>query len=331
MTDLANAPRLLVEAELRPVQGERFQPTGFPSLGAATYQLHDGTEMLLVESAQSMANRLESAILEPGTVTPLPFLRGMPYVLVKQGEAALTSSLVEAHRLNSPYILEGTDKGLFERLKAELGVVAEGGVDESRLAAVLARYDIGALLHGIFLAKKELAGGRFRLRRAISAFIEARDVAPVISGGVKNDHVNPSGETSTGFGNVPFSREEYTASRITAYFNLDLAQIRSYRLPSELTQLLILLGQWKIARVLEQGLRLRTACDFEVARVTITRPDGYALPTTQTLEPQIRDLLAKCRSHFADPVVSEVRWTEGGSAKKAPKAKKGASQETGES
>jgi CRISPR-associated protein Csb1 len=58
---LANEPRLLMEAELRPLQTPRFQPTGFPDLGPARYQLHDGTEMLLVESAQSVANRLEAA------------------------------------------------------------------------------------------------------------------------------------------------------------------------------------------------------------------------------------------------------------------------------
>ena len=57
---LQNVPRLLIEVDLQPIQGTRFQPTGFPDLGAATYQLHDGTEMLVVESAQSMANRLEA-------------------------------------------------------------------------------------------------------------------------------------------------------------------------------------------------------------------------------------------------------------------------------
>lgn len=57
---LATAPRLLVEAKLKPLQGTRFQPTGFPNLGAATYDGPDGSRMLLVESAQSMANRLEA-------------------------------------------------------------------------------------------------------------------------------------------------------------------------------------------------------------------------------------------------------------------------------
>ena len=50
---LQHAPRLLMEAKLKPLQGHRFQSTGFADLGPARYTLHDGTEMLLVESVQS--------------------------------------------------------------------------------------------------------------------------------------------------------------------------------------------------------------------------------------------------------------------------------------
>ena len=53
---LKGAPRLLMEAELKPVQGARFQPTGFADLGAALYERPDGVRMVLVESAQSVAN-----------------------------------------------------------------------------------------------------------------------------------------------------------------------------------------------------------------------------------------------------------------------------------
>ena len=35
---LETQPRLLMEAQLKPIQGARFQPTGFPDLGAAAYQ-----------------------------------------------------------------------------------------------------------------------------------------------------------------------------------------------------------------------------------------------------------------------------------------------------
>ena len=63
--DLKDSNRLLIEVELEPIQGERFQPTGFPDLGAAEIQLNDNTASLLVESAQSMANRLEDVCLNP--------------------------------------------------------------------------------------------------------------------------------------------------------------------------------------------------------------------------------------------------------------------------
>jgi CRISPR-associated protein Csb1 len=91
------------------------------------------------------------------------------------------------------------------------------------------RFDVGSLIHGLFLSAKinnrTLAGGRLRVARALSAFIEATGVRVAASGGVKNDHVNPSGDTKTGFGNVPFSRDEFTAESIDCHVNLDLAQI----------------------------------------------------------------------------------------------------------
>src|SRR5438876_9466705 len=101
---LATAPRLLLEAHLQPLQGTRFQPTGFPDLGAATYDGPGGEKMLLVESAQSMANRLEAVCWDTVAddwVTPL---KGLPVVKVKdKASKPITNSMLEAHRLNSPY------------------------------------------------------------------------------------------------------------------------------------------------------------------------------------------------------------------------------------
>jgi CRISPR-associated protein Csb1 len=48
-----------------------------------------------------------------------------------------------------------------------------------------------------------------RLPRSLTAFIEARNVSIAVSGRVKNDQVNPSGDTAKGFGNVPFHRDEF--------------------------------------------------------------------------------------------------------------------------
>ena len=116
---LRSEPRLLMEADVKPLQGTRFQPTGFPDLGAATYTLSDGTEMCLVESAQSMANRLEAVCWDDAAEDVVPPLKGIPYVLVKQDGEVLTNSLLEAHRINSPYILESRDRTFFEKLPTD--------------------------------------------------------------------------------------------------------------------------------------------------------------------------------------------------------------------
>ena len=116
---LDDQPRLLMKAELKPVQGTRFQPTGFPDLGAASYQA-PGTngqpiDVVLVESAQSMANRLEAVCWDKAEEQITPALNGMPYVHIDlwNGEDS-TNSILEPHRLNSPYILESDDTSVLD-------------------------------------------------------------------------------------------------------------------------------------------------------------------------------------------------------------------------
>ncbi len=308
---LKDSPRLLIEARLKPVQGTRFQPTGFPEIGAAEYDGPDGERMLLVESAQSMANRLETVCWDEGTEGWVSPLSGLPFIRVlNEAGETLTSSVLEAHRINSPYILEGKDKTVFDRLKSELADMDEGIVDIRKLAKTLLQLDTNALLHGVFLAKKDLAGGRLRLPRALSAFIEAERVKVAASGGVKNDSVNPSGDTSKGFGNVPFARDEYVSPRISAYFNLDLAQLRGYGLGDTVTDMLTALALFKIRRFLQNGLRLRTACDLDVDSIAVTRPKGFELPELDALEAALPELISAAREQgvFAEPPVTEVTY-----------------------
>ena len=306
------APRLLIEARLKPLQGTRFQPTGFPNLGHAVYDSPDGRgRSVLVESAQSMANRLETVCwneVADDWVTPL---RGLPVVKVVDGNGKpLTNSLIEAHRLNSPYILEGKDKTVADLLKKRLAAMEIGRVDLRELAKVLLEFDTNALLHGVFLAKKDLAGGRLRLPRSLSAFVEAENVKVAASGGVKNDSVDPSGDTARGFGNVPFARDEYVAEDITAYFNVDLRQIRAFGLETDVERLLMLLALFKIQKFLAEGLRLRTACDLDVSRVSVTRPDGFELPALDDLESELPGLIESVGSNglFGESRVLTVRY-----------------------
>jgi len=286
-----DASRVLIEARLRPIQGSRFQPTGFPDLGPALFETSSG-QTLLVESAQSVANRLEATIWDSAKQELIPELKGLSYVRVQRPDNSyLTSSITEAHRLNSPYILAGKDKTLFQELKDKTAPFAEGVIDRARLARTIAEYDFNSLLHGLFLAKRELAGGRLRIERALSGFIEATGVRVAASGGVKNDPVNPSGDTSQGFGNVPFQRDEFTAESITAFFNLDLGQIRAYGLGAAGEQLLVALALYKVAAFLEGSLRLRTACDLECIEVLVRRPHAAKLPASAELRAALPKLV----------------------------------------
>ena len=303
-----DAPRILVEADLAPLQGTRLQPTGFPDIGAATYKLPDSTEMLLVESAQSVANRLETVCWDEARGDLVELLAGMPFVRVKRDGKVLTSSIQEAHRLNSVYI-EKSDG--FARIKEEIGDAEP--VDRRRLARALLKLDPNSLVHGTFL---ESISGTMRLARALSGFIEARDVQVVATGGVKNDRVSAGTESDSdatakeGFGNVPFHRDEYTAKTITAFFSVDLAQIHGYGLGGEAERFLVALSLWKVRRFLETGLRLRTACDLDLRGLRVTRPENWAMPERDDLEAEIKASLEKLTSMeaFARPPVFEVNF-----------------------
>ena len=312
LTALHDAPRLLIEARLKPLQGTRFQPTGFPNLGHAVYDSPDGRgRSVLVESAQSMANRLETVCWDEVADDWISPLRGLPVVKVVDGnDKPLTNSLIEAHRLNSPYILEGKDKTVANLLKKRLAAMEVGRVDLRELAKILLEFDTNALLHGVFLAKKELAGGRLRLPRSLSAFVEAENAKVAASGGVKNDSVDPSGDAAKGFGNVPFARDEYVAEDITAYFNLDLRQIRAFGLGADVVRLLVLLALFKIRKFLAVGLRLRTACDLDASGIAVTRPDGFGLPDLDDIESELPGLIESVGSEglFGENRVLTVRY-----------------------
>ncbi len=315
--ELDDHPRLLMQAELKPLQGSRFQPTGFPNLGAAVYQAPGAngqpTQVVLVESAQSMANRLEAVCWDDAEDRIALPLSGMPYIHINLWDGTdTTNSIIEPHRLNSPYILESNDTTVLDMLKSRLAGRERGQVDLQQLARVLAEVDTNSLIHGVFLAKRDLAGGRYRIRRSLSAFIEAIGVKSADSGGVKNDPVNPSGDTGKGFGNVPFHRTEYTAESIIAYFNLDMAQIRAYGLGENAERFLITLALWKIRKFLDSGLRLRTACDLDVVGdLKVKRPKGtFSVPSGAELEAELPTLIQACAADglFADPAVTQLTF-----------------------
>lgn len=305
LSALKNAPRLLIEAELKPVQGHTIYPTNFPNLGAATYaDPKNGCQNLSVESPQSMANLMEAACWD-GDTWRKP-LANIPYVeVVDETNQAFTWSTLEAHRLNSVYIEKSA---WFETLKQEVGFNEERPYDPPRqLAPVLLKYDPNSLIHGVML---ESIGGVVRLPRALGAFIESEDVQVAPGGGAKFDRNQPA-KTATqtakeGYGNVIYPRDRYAPRRTIAYFNLDLRQIRAYAINELAKDFLIRFALYKIGAVLMNGCQRRRECEFEVEKIEIKGrniPDDFS----KSLVPALKDpeQLAKETTEAIDKLASQ--------------------------
>lgn len=299
---VAVAPRILLEADLAPIQGRRFQPTGFPDIGPAEFTGADNQSHLLVESAQSMANRLEEAIWDDSRDELLAPLEGMPYVKTTDPKLGETNSILEAHRMNSPYIVDKIEKQMVKELDWNQKIRP----NLPALAKYLLKHDPNSIVHGIFFSN--VKPGTLRLPRLLSAFIEAEKVNQVASGGVKFDRLDAQGAAKDGKGHVPFQRVEYTAEKITAYFNFDRHQMESYGLSQQANEFLETLAMFKIRRFLDVDLRLRTACDLEVQEIRSKRPDNYKLKSETELASELqKHIQALTKSgEFNNPPVWEV-------------------------
>ncbi len=257
---LDSAARLLVEAELKVgTGGGRFQPTGFPDLGPALYHGADGGDWLLVESPQSMANRLELACWDEAADCFDAICNGIPFVrsvVTAGGEKSTTSTVQESHRLASPYILDGDlnsgngAQKLWQALKASSQHPRSLGLFENRPfllrnhADKLLMLDPGSLLHGVWLStkvegpsrqKKAICGGKVRFPRLLSGYIEAQNPQQANWGGVKRERILDGSESGTtdaesGFGSIPFPRTEFTAPNVRAFFSFDLQLLRTLAL-----------------------------------------------------------------------------------------------------
>ncbi|MDP9397817.1 MAG: type I-U CRISPR-associated RAMP protein Csb1/Cas7u [Actinomycetota bacterium] len=318
--------RQTFDVELRPVLGSRFQPTGFPDIGAATFkrpiQQPDGSVILrddlLVESAQSMANHLESVGWDRARQDQVPEFAGLPYVRVVTAEGEyLTSSRTEAHRLAAAFVkdsmLDGT--GMREVIRERLGLREDRPLAPRQIAAAVLALDPLCLVHGVFFAESaKVWPGQPRIARVTTAMIEAQGVQQVVSGGVKRDDVrhtvSDGGGAAEGYGFVPFHRTEFAAARVLAGFSIDRAQIASYGLPESATAMLLTLAQWEIRALLDRGLRLRTACDLELA-------GDVPLPSYEELTEQLRAGIDASADLLGERGPLEVVWQ--GSKKRAVK------------
>jgi CRISPR-associated protein Csb1 len=346
LTPLDSASRLLVEAELNVATGGggRFQPTGFPDLGPALYRGADGANWLLVESPQSMANRLERVCWVDGDGETDRVGRyndacnGIPYVQATDSDnRPLTASTLEAHRLSSPYIWDtqpfqdpdnGNNQiGLADYLKRLFNLLENRLVPWKKVAEGLLKVDPGCLLHGIWFNESSFAGGKVRITRALSGYIEARDPTTANFGFQKRDQVSDrtdkeAGQSAAeGYGSVIGPKQHFTSPEVKAYFQVDLERLRSYGLSKEQVRALTAWAIYKIRRVLvasRDGVAdLRTECKFETVKVSaqlVGQEDGkksdFSIPE---IDDDLKGLFKVLKrfepgdqSKISDPL--KVRW-----------------------
>ena len=316
-----DVPRLAYEVPMRPLVGSTFQPTGFPDIGAAEFTRispdGQGAERtLLVESVQSMANRLEATAWDRGAAQPAALIAALPYARVHRAPTGdfLTSSRLEAHRLASAFIRDAELDGrkMVEVIGERLGLAKDTPLNYPAMARAILRLDPFCLLHGVFFNAKPWFG-QPRFTRAVSAVIEAYGVDRAVSGGRKADVVRHQlgegvvGGTSEGYGSVPFHRVAWTAREIRAMFVVDTELLRSYGLGPAATELLTCLALWEIRSLLSGGLRLRTACDLELDGDIQVRRGDLQLPQVADLSTRIAELIAECGEEFADGPLT-VAW-----------------------
>jgi CRISPR-associated protein Csb1 len=264
-----------------------------------------------------MANRLEATAWNSSGDAPVSVFAGLPYVRVVHADdgSYLTSSRTEAHRLASAFIKDGShrDQSMRSLIKERLGLREDRPVAPHEIARAVFALDPFCLVHGVFFAEPaSVWPGQPKIARALSAFIEANDVKPAESGGVKRDHVRHSlsetGGTAEGYGTVPFHRTDWTAARIDAFFSLDRAQVRSYGLGEAATALLEGIARWEMRALLDGALRLRTACDLVTTGEPIVDQSHADLPSLADLESDISNLVPQCAELLDGGEPLEVEW-----------------------
>lgn len=306
--------RLRFQVPLQPSTGSIFQPTGFPDVGSATFSRPEGegtVECLLVESAQSMANHLEGVGWDDAEQQPVDELAGLPWVRVVAADDGrfLTSSRLEAHRLASAFVKDSTlgDKPMKQVIRERLQLRDDTPLDHRSIARGVFALDPLCLVHGVFFAEAATVWpGQPKIARAITAIVEATDVRPVNSGGVKRDivlHKASEGTTAEGgYGSIPFHRQEFTARSIDLFVSIDRLQFRSYGLGDDAADLLEAIALWEVRTLLDEGLRLRTACDLE----PLDDPDE--VPDARVLAARIREGAERCADRLGTREPVDVVW-----------------------
>ena len=232
--------RVLITAELHLAHGSFFQPTGFPDIGACIYTDGAGQRRCLVESEQSMANRLEAVCMRAPGVWRAPLSGKLPVIHVRNKAGhLLATNLTEPHRIASSYVLEGVVKGkngdeektLATNVETHVGINGKVWPLEgrNRLTQLVFALDPAAILHGYQFMQWEVVG--LRAARLLHARLEAtlaNEDSEVHYGLVKIDGIEPKASSAkkSNKGQSIAARARYVPKSIEATFEIDVLALR---------------------------------------------------------------------------------------------------------
>ena len=274
--------RVLFSAELHLANGSFFQPTGFPDIGACVYTDGAGQRRCLVESEQSMANRLEAVCMQAPGLWRKPLAGRLPVIRVEDKKnRLLATNLTEPHRIASSYVLEGNLRGtakndgttLEKKLEKHLGIDGKTWPLDGRekLTQAVFALDPAAILHGFQFMQWEAVG--LRAARLLHARLEATlaEDGEVHYGLVKVDGIEPesSAKKKSNKGQSIAHKQRYVPvpKSIQATFEMDVLALRERSLVPAIDEdraddgsknqaaqrFLVALALWKIHRFLTNG------------------------------------------------------------------------------
>jgi len=286
--------RVVIRAALDLANGRFLQPTGFPDIDACLYRDKEGRRWCLVESEQSMANRLEAVCMRSPGVW-VDDLKGLPVVAVKNKAGdLLTTNLTEPHRIASSYVLDGKRVGEKEDVKAKVARKVGLGNDgdfwpldrRGDLERLVFGLDPAALLHGFQFIQWKFVG--LRQTRLLHARLEAElaEQEPEVHYGmVKWDAIEPENtrEERANKGQSISAKSRIVPKEIAATFEIDVLGIKSLALTEAQKKFLLGLALWKVgafvtnkpsfdprSRQTGPSLRLRADCYLRSGAITWT-------------------------------------------------------------
>jgi CRISPR-associated protein Csb1 len=275
--------RVIITAKLTLANGAFLQPTGFPDIGPCIYTDGDGNRRCLIESEQSMANRLEAVCMKsPGHW--VQDLKDLPVIEVRDAkDALLATNLTEPHRIASSYVMEGKLNGsdVKTMLADKIGLSGDNGANwpldkRDALEKLIFALDPAALLHGFQFVQWRFVG--LRQTRLLSARLECvlAEDPEVHYGMVKFDLIEPSSQgegTNKGQSIAAKSRVVAAKDGIKATFDIDVLGLKNLALDDAQKKFLLALALWKIGALLSNkasfdarsrqtspALRLRADC-----------------------------------------------------------------------